>query len=313
MLLKQHILLILIFIIDSTSSKHLNRTCFKTILPSALIIGVKKSGTYALIRYLSINPLVKAALKANNCNLNEIHYFDHDINYVKGVDWYRAQMPSIPCSINDSYISIEKTPGYFRSKLAPERIKHFNSDIKLILIVRDPVKRLQSELTHCEVRQKKFDLEPACANINKYFEQLFQSGLNKTELDRILMENKFIRNSVYYLDMFEWLKYFNLKNFFILNGEAFIGEPWNELNRVESFLNINQFIRKQHFQFDRKKNFYCLMANKILNTTFHGCLGKNKGRKEHVYLSHFVKLNLRAFFNKWNHLFFDLIGKRFNW
>ncbi len=83
------------------------------------MIGVKKSGTYALLRYLSINPQVKAALKMNGCNTNEIHFFDKDINYLKGLDWYLKQMPIMQNQSNlsnssDRYLVIEKTPGYFR-------------------------------------------------------------------------------------------------------------------------------------------------------------------------------------------------------
>lgn len=313
MLQKQLVFLIIIAIVNLIETKPTTIStseCFEKILPSAIIIGVKKSGTYALIRYLSINPFIKVALKSDGCNLNEIHYFDRDYNYARGVQWYAQQMPSVSCSTSrDSFISIEKTPGYFKSKQAPRRARNFNSNLKLLLIVRDPVKRLQSELTHCEVRQTKFNLKPICSNINAYFEQVFA---NETNLDQVLLANKFIRNSIYYLDMLEWLNHFNMSNFYVVNGEEFIREPWSELNRVEKFLNVTQFIRKHHFQFDRKKNFYCLMMNK-LNTTMHGCLGKNKGRKRHVYLSQFVKTNLRLYFSKWNELFFNLIGKKFNW
>lgn len=55
-------------------------------LPQALIIGVRKGGTRALINALSLHPSIKAARK-------EQHYFDYDDNYEKGIDWYRNQMP----------------------------------------------------------------------------------------------------------------------------------------------------------------------------------------------------------------------------
>ncbi len=307
------IIINLMFRFESLPLNNENEKCVDKILPKALIIGVKKSGTYALIRYLSVNPLIKAAIKAEGCNLNEIHYFDHDINYFKGLEWYRAQMPSVYCSESQKFISIEKTPGYFRSPQAPQRIINYNKDIKLILILRDPVKRLQSELTHCEHRQRKFHLDPVCFNINNYFESLFTTSLNNSQLDNILAENRFIRNSIYYLDMLKWLKYFDMSNFYVINGESFIREPWTELTNVERFLNVSQYISKQQFEFDKKKNFYCLTDSKKFNTTFHGCLGKNKGRKRQVYLSLSVRLKLKEYFQKWNQLFFEIIGKKFDW
>ena len=87
----------------------------------------------------------------------------------------------------------------------------------------------------------------------------------------------------------------------------------NTLSFDAEFINFNltQFISEKHFHFDKRKNFYCLRKN--LNVSFNGCLGKNKGRKRHVYLSEFVKNNLKSFFHKWNLMFYELINKKFNW
>lgn len=49
-------------------------------LPSALIIGVKKGGTRALLEFLRLHPDIRAAG-------SEIHFFDH--HYSKGFHWYR--------------------------------------------------------------------------------------------------------------------------------------------------------------------------------------------------------------------------------
>lgn len=49
-------------------------------LPSALIIGVKKGGTRALLEFLRLHPGVRAAG-------SEVHFFDH--HYAKGFHWYR--------------------------------------------------------------------------------------------------------------------------------------------------------------------------------------------------------------------------------
>jgi hypothetical protein len=50
-------------------------------LPSAIIIGVKKSGTRALLEFLRLNPAVKAPGP-------EVHFFDR--HYDRGFDWYRS-------------------------------------------------------------------------------------------------------------------------------------------------------------------------------------------------------------------------------
>jgi len=61
--------------IDSVQSRNKTRR-----LPQALIIGVKKAGTRALLEYLRMHPDVKAPGP-------EPHFFDK--NYEKGLSWYR--------------------------------------------------------------------------------------------------------------------------------------------------------------------------------------------------------------------------------
>lgn len=55
-------------------------------LPTALIIGVKKGGTRALLEFLRLHPAIRAAG-------SEVHFFDH--HYVKGFRWYRCVRQSV--------------------------------------------------------------------------------------------------------------------------------------------------------------------------------------------------------------------------
>ncbi|CAJ0575112.1 unnamed protein product, partial [Mesorhabditis spiculigera] len=50
-------------------------------LPTAIIIGVKKAGTRALLEFLRLNPKIHAPGP-------EVHFFDK--NYDKGLEWYRS-------------------------------------------------------------------------------------------------------------------------------------------------------------------------------------------------------------------------------
>ena len=74
----------------------------------------------------------------------EPHFFNRDKVYNRGVRGYLKLMPiSEPAQI-----TFEKTPNYFVEPEVPERIRKFNSSVRLLLIVRDPTKRLVSEYTH---------------------------------------------------------------------------------------------------------------------------------------------------------------------
>lgn len=87
-------------------------------LPEAIIIGVRKCGTRALLAFSGLNPRVITAER-------EVHYFDR--NYKNGPEWYRNQMPYS----TSNQITMEKTPGYFINTLAPMRIKAFNPNVKV--------------------------------------------------------------------------------------------------------------------------------------------------------------------------------------
>ena len=56
-------------------------------LPQYLIIGVQKGGTGALVEFLNLHPDVRT-------KQHEMHFFNKDSQYRRGLDWYRRQMPA---------------------------------------------------------------------------------------------------------------------------------------------------------------------------------------------------------------------------
>lgn len=105
-------------------------------LPQALIVGVRKCGTRALLEMLFLHPRIQKAA-------GEVHFFDRDENYARGLDWYRKKMPY---SFRGQ-ITIEKSPSYFVTPEVPERVRAMNASIRLMIIVRDPVTRAISDYT----------------------------------------------------------------------------------------------------------------------------------------------------------------------
>uniref|UniRef100_A0AAY5EG94 Sulfotransferase n=1 Tax=Electrophorus electricus TaxID=8005 RepID=A0AAY5EG94_ELEEL len=93
--------------------------------PQAIIIGVKKGGTRALLEFLRVHPDVRAVGA-------EPHFFDRF--YEKGLEWYRNIMPRTL----EGQITMEKTPSYFVTREAPRRVYAMSRHTKLIVVVRDP-------------------------------------------------------------------------------------------------------------------------------------------------------------------------------
>lgn len=70
-----------------------------------------------------------------------MHFFDKF--YHRGPEWYRQRMPAtLP-----GQITMEKTPSYWVTRLAPKRVYAMNPSVKLLAVVRDPVTRAVSDYT----------------------------------------------------------------------------------------------------------------------------------------------------------------------
>ena len=111
--------------------------------PDAIGIGVLKSGTFALHKFLFLHPDVVVAWKETN-------FFNRD--YHKGLNYYLKQLPN---RTRADQILIEKTPSYFSSPNVPQRMLEMRPDIRVLLIVREPVRRMISQYLHFDKRRDK--------------------------------------------------------------------------------------------------------------------------------------------------------------
>ncbi|XP_064652162.1 heparan sulfate glucosamine 3-O-sulfotransferase 1-like [Lineus longissimus] len=252
-------------------------------LPQCIIIGVRKGGTRALLEFLKLHPSVKTVQK-------EVHFFDK--NYSLGLDWYRSHMPLS----NPHEITIEKTPRYFVTPEAPERVHRMNSSIKLILIVRDPTERSISDFSHSHRREIR------AGPLNETFEE---HAIN-ADTGRLNLDWSSIGISLYHKHIERWLNYFPRKQILILDSEAFIKNPVPVLRRIESFLNLAPKFGPNMFYFNKTKGFYCR------NTPPGGCLGWTKGLP-HPEVRPEVIARLRGFFRPHNTVFYKMVGHDFKW
>ena len=56
----------------------------------------------------------------------------------------------------DGQLTVEKTPSYFVTKSVPQRVYFMSPDVRLVVVVRDPVTRALSDYT--QARLKRPDL-----------------------------------------------------------------------------------------------------------------------------------------------------------
>ncbi|XP_066221017.1 heparan sulfate glucosamine 3-O-sulfotransferase 3B1 [Saccopteryx leptura] len=253
-------------------------------LPQAIIIGVKKGGTRALLEFLRVHPDVRAVGA-------EPHFFDR--SYDKGLAWYRDLMPRTL----DGQITMEKTPSYFVTREAPARISAMSKDTKLIVVVRDPVTRAVSDYT--QTLSKRPDIPP--------FESLTfrnrSAGLIDTSWSAIQI-------GLYARHLEHWLRHFPLRQMLFVSGERLVRDPAGELGRVQDFLGLKRIITDKHFYFNKTKGFPCL--KKAEGSSKPHCLGKTKGRA-HPEIERAALQRLRDFYRPFNRKFYQMTGHDFGW
>ncbi|XP_043109126.1 heparan sulfate glucosamine 3-O-sulfotransferase 3A1 [Puntigrus tetrazona] len=253
-------------------------------LPQAIIIGVKKGGTRALLEFLRVHPDIRAVGA-------EPHFFDR--NYDNGMDWYRDLMPKTL----EGQITMEKTPSYFVTREAPSRIYAMSRDTKLIVVVRDPVTRAISDYT--QTLSKKPDIPT--------FESLTfknrTTGLIDTSWSAIQI-------GIYAKHLDNWLQFFPMSQILFVSGERLISDPAGELGRVQDFLGLKRIITDKHFYFNQTKGFPCL--KKAEGSSKPHCLGKTKGRT-HPNINPEVVQRLRDFYRPFNMKFYQMTGRKFGW
>lgn len=254
-------------------------------LPSALIIGVKKGGTRALLEFLRIHPDIRAAG-------SEVHFFDK--NYYKGFQWYRQHMPLTL----DNQQTIEKSPSYFITKEAPKRVQLMNPGAKLLVVVRNPVTRAISDYAQAVSKKPGIKSFESLAFINGTIGSIIDASWGPIKL------------GIYSRYLSRWLKYFPLSQFLFISGERLVIDPAAEISRAQYFLGLKQVVNEKHFYFNSTKGFPCLFKGEGRSSPH--CLGKTKGRN-HPIIDPKILQRLRDFYRPFNNRFYQMTGINFGW
>ncbi|XP_071949263.1 heparan sulfate glucosamine 3-O-sulfotransferase 1-like [Antedon mediterranea] len=299
------------------------RGCEKR-LPDTLIVGVKKAGTSALKSFLCFHPDVIASHF-------ELHYFD--VRYFLGIEWY---FDNLPYATSKQKV-MEKTPKYFIYPDVPRKIcDDISPNVKIIIIVRDPVTRAISDYVHEDESrarmkvegQRKDRLTPslspemeAIRNIHRRIDKqnIERAGLNiysklgETFEDSVVDENgdvvrtnAIVDSGIYVVHILRWMEYFPRNQILIIDGDAFIKDPVPALQKVEDFIGVNSYFSRDNFYFDEEKHFYCVSKPE------KSCMPKVKGRK-HPNIDPKVLKKLREFYKPYDKWLVEVTGQNYTW
>ncbi len=135
--------------------------------PTFLLIGAQKCGTSWLSEMIRQHPDVFAP------PLKELHFFNKEDNYQKGLEWYRSLFSDHK---GEKAIG-EFTPNYMwtsldereieesrRTRNIPELVYQHYPEIKLIVTLRDPVSRAVSAFYH-HIRERRIHPQSRILNV----------------------------------------------------------------------------------------------------------------------------------------------------
>jgi hypothetical protein len=210
-------------------------------VPDFLIIGTQRGGTTSLYNCLVQHPQIRRA------SIKEVHYFD--LNYGKSLLWYRSHFPlSSLVGENTKILTGEASPYYLFHPLVPERVHRLLPNVKLIILLRNPVDRAISHYHHIvRLGWEPLSLEEAIAR-----EPLRLAG----ESDKI-RENpnyasanhrhySYLARGLYYDQILNWTRHFARERILILNSEEFFESPGPALRSVYEFLGLDDFGGPRH-------------------------------------------------------------------
>lgn len=247
--------------------------------PDFIIIGVQKGGTTSMFNYLSEHPQIKLPWK------KQIHFFD--LNFKKGLAWYKSHFPII---FNKKKIKTgESSPYYIFHPHAAKRISKAFPEVKLIVLLRNPVSRAFSHYNMVKKNEKGNTFEDAISKeegrLNGEVEKL------RTDENYLSFNHQtftYLSRGRYHEQIENWLTYFDREQILFLKSEDFFADPQTTLNLVSNFLEISNFSEYNNLKKVWQKGKY------------------NKIDKE-------TKDRLKHYFHPYNKALYNLIGQNFEW
>jgi hypothetical protein len=196
--------------------------------PDFLIIGAQKSGTTALFSYLNQHPLTRNAP-------GEVHYFD--LQYQQGESWYKKRFPEKPTS---DYVSGDKSPYYMLHPLVPQRAAQDYPNLKIIVVLRNPVDRAYSQYwMNRRTGDEKLSFEEAIAA---------EESRLKGEEEKLLAEPTYRSKNYqvfsylhrgHYAEQIErWTAHFPEEQFFFVYASELRERPQEIMNALFAFLGL---------------------------------------------------------------------------
>jgi Sulfotransferase domain len=188
--------------------------------PNLIIIGGLKCGTTSIHHYLGLHPEIQMSKP------KELNFFVEELNLDLGLDWYRARF-------DDRFaVRGESSPHYTnqpRFTGVAERIEAHCPDVKLLYMVRDPIRRVLSHWVHAT-----------------------GAGYERGEFDEVLSrpDTAYVQRSQYWMQLQPYLERFDRERIEVITAEELQDERQETMRKAFRFAGVDESF--EHEQFDRE-------------------------------------------------------------
>ena len=279
------------------------------------IVGAPKAGTTSLYHYLNEHP------KISMSSVKEPNYFSHEeletqklyykSNKINSLDSYHNLFPTRDANL----IYGEASVSYLFYKNVAEKIKTYNKNAKIIILLRNPIERAFSH----------YLMDVRLGLISESFESVVD-GFETTSKNKLYYQ-QYIELGKYYNQISNYKRLFNDKNILIIDYEDFKNKTSLSVTTVFDFLQIDtsfmpnldlthNTFRKPKFTFIEKlysnHSIRCII-NKLISSKFKNYINQILFDKEDKpILSQDLRVRLKSIFKNDVNKLSDMLNKDFS-
>lgn len=248
--------------------------------PNYLCIGVQKGGTTSLINYLNLHPEIYMA--------GEKHFFsrrlsDGELSH-EDIKNYEKSFKTTKTIVG------EKTPSYCYLRYAIDRIYDYDKNMKLIIILREPISRAFSEYNMILNSQEK-------TLSDKSEEEMFNEIISESDIKLNQLKAGGAHHVIrgFYDEILEYiLSKFSRDNLYIGISEEINKNKHKYYNEIYEFLGttklteiddtLNNHIREYTEKMPKKLEKYLYNVYKPHNEKLYKILGRKIDSWENYYI-----------------------------
>jgi hypothetical protein len=207
------------------------------------VIGSQKAGTSAVADFMFMHHFRRPLYFKDEPEYynKEVHYFDHQDRYDKGIQFYAKRFP-----FADELDYLDATPNTF---FYPERVRKTYVEaggrqadaVKLIAVLREPISRELSLYNHMAHDYKVLGLvndftkevlkeDNTMMSFDEFVEKVTVPNLQKEHGDDSS------RSGLYALYLEKWFQYFDRQQILVLSYEELRTDALKLKERIEAFL-----------------------------------------------------------------------------